>query len=189
MSMLRIFGAVVASLLFAGPALAQTSGTLTPNIIEGFIDSVRDLQEIGEKYDATGLMNPNMSLDEGIERAAAPFSAAIAQMQGHAAYGEMLAAIERHGFSDLQQWALTGDRVMKAFIANKMGAEMPQMDAQMKQALEQIENSNMPAAQKETMLKMMQSSTQMMGAYADVPAADKAAVAPFMSMIEGLGQQ
>ena len=188
MSMLRLLGAVVASLLIAGPALAQTSGPLTSDLIEGFIVSVRDLQEVGKKYDGEGLMNPNMSLDEGMERAAAPFSAAIAQIQGHEAYGEMRAVIERHGFSDVQQWALTGDRVMKAFVANKMGAEMPQMDAQMKQALEQIENSNMSAAQKETMLQMMQSSVQMMGAYADVPEADKAAVAPFMSTLESLGQ-
>jgi hypothetical protein len=189
MNMLRLLGAVFASLLLAGPALAQTSSALTPDVVEGFIVSLRDLQEVGKKYDAEGPMNPNMSLDEGMERAAAPFSAAIAQMQGHEAYGEMLAAIERHGFSDVQQWALTGDRIMKAFVANSMEAETPQMDAQMKQALEQIENSNMSAAQKETMLQMMRSSTQMMSAYTDVPAADKAAVAPFMSTIESLGQQ
>ncbi len=100
----------------------------------------------------------------------------------------MLAVIKRHGFSDLDQWGTIADRIMRAFAANSMNTGLPQMDEQMQQALEQIEKSNMTDAQKDAMRQIMQSSSQMMDVYADVPETDKAAVLPFMSDLETLGQ-
>lgn len=188
MSLFRLFGVAVV-LLLSAPASAQTLEPLTADTVKGFLVSLQDIEEVGNKYEVMELMNPNTSVDTAMARAAAPFTAVIAQMQGHQAYGEMVAAIERHGFSDIQQWAATGDRVLKAFAANRMAAQMPQIDEQMKQAVEQIENSGMSAAQKEAMLQMMQSSRQIMGLYDDVSPADKAAVLPFMSEIEALGRQ
>ena len=67
---------------------------------------------------------------------------------------------------------------MKAFAANGMDSEMPQMDEQMKQALEQIESSDMTEKQKENMRQMMQSSMQLMNSYVNAPETDKAAVLP-----------
>jgi len=59
----------------------------------------------------------------------------------------------------------------------------------MKQALEQIEKSNMTEEQKEGMRQMMQSSIQMMNSYENASETDKAAVLPYMSVIENLGRQ
>jgi hypothetical protein len=47
----------------------------------------------------------------------------------------------------------------------------------------------MTEEQKEGMRQMMQSSMQMMNSYENVPEADKAAVLPYMSVIENLGRQ
>jgi hypothetical protein len=122
-------------------------------------------------------------------QSATPFSTTITRMQGHHAFNEMQETILKHGFSDVQSWGATGDRIMKAFAANSMETEMPQMDEQMKQALEQIEKSNMTKEQKEGMRQMMQSSMQMMNSYENVSETDKAAVLPYMSVIENLGRQ
>jgi len=189
MNIPRVIIIAVTSLLFTFSTFAQTPVSLTPQNIEGFIDSVRDLQEINTKYGAEKIVNPDISGSGSMAGAASPFSTAIAQMQGQQAYDEMLAVIKRHGFSDLDQWGTIADRIMRAFAANSMKTGLPQMDEQMQQALEQIEKSNMTDAQKDAMRQMMQSSSQMMDIYADVPEADKAAVFPFMSDLETLGQQ
>jgi hypothetical protein len=188
MNIPRVIIIAVTSLLFTFSTFAQTPVSLTPKNIEGFIDSVRDLQELSTKYGAEKIVNPDISGGGSMAEAASPFSTAIAQMQGQQAYDEMLAVIKRHGFSDLDQWGTTADRIMRAFAANSMKTELPQMEEQMQQALEQIEKSNMTDAQKDAMRQMMQSSSQMMDVYADVSETDKAAVFPFMSDLETLGQ-
>ncbi len=124
-----------------------------------------------------------------VSAAAVPFTSALAQMRTHQAHEELLAIVQRRGFADLEQWAQTGDRVMRAYVAATMGAAAPQMNDPMKQALEQLERSGMSASQKEQMRQMMMSSQQMMGALDDVPAADKAAVTPFIPMIDALDRQ
>ena len=189
MNIPRVIIIVVTSLLFTVSAFAQTGAPLTPQNVKGFIDSVRNIQEISKKYGAEKIVNPDISTGGSMAGAASPFSTAIAQMQGQQAYNEMLEVIKRHGFSDLDQWGTTADRIMRAFAANSMKTGLPQMDEQMQQALEEIDKSNMTDAQKDAMRQLMQSSRQMMDVYADVSEADKAAVLPFMPAIETLGQQ
>ena len=188
MNIPRVIIIVVTSLLFTVSTSARGAELLTPQNIEGYIDSVRDLQEISKKYGAEKLVSPDISSGGSMAGAVSPFSMAIAQMQGQQAYNEMLEVIKRHGFSDLDKWGTTADRIMRAFAANSMKTELPQMDEQMQQALEQIEKSNMTDAQKDAMRQIMQSSSQMMDVYADVPETDKASVLPFMSDLETLGQ-
>ena len=179
---------VVTSLLFTVSTSTRGAELLTPQNIEGYIDSVRDLQGISKKYGAEKIVIPDISSGGSMAGAASPFSMAIAQMQGQQVYNEMLEVIKRHGFSDLDIWGTTADRIMRAFAANSMKTELPQMDEQMQQALEQIEKSNMTDAQKDAMRQIMQSSSQMMDVYANVPETDKAAVLPFMSDLETMGQ-
>ena len=189
MNIPRVIIIVVTSLLFTVSTSAQSAELLTPQNIEGYIDSVRDLQEISKKYGAEKIVNLDISSGGSMAGAASPFSMAIAQMKGQQAYNEMLEVIKRHGFSDLDKWGTTADRIMRAFAANSMKTELlPQMDEQMQQALAQIEKSDMTDEQKDAMRQMMQSSIQMMDIYADVPETDKAVVLPFMSDLKNLGQ-
>ena len=189
MSKFRIIAIAVSTFVFCPPVSAQTPDSLTPEIVQGFVDSIQDLREISKRYNADEIMSPTASGDKTMAQTATPFSTAITRMRGHQAFNEMQATILKHGFSDMQSWGAIGDRIMKAFAANSMDTEMPQMDEQMKQALEQIESSDMTEEQKENMRQMMQSSMQMMNSYENVPETDKAAVLPYMSVIENLGHQ
>jgi len=187
--MLRILITAFVAVLFGGQVHAQSSDPLTPEMVKQFIDSMPDLQTVAQKYgDLPSSVDPNLTMEEKMAHAAAPFSAALGTMRTHAAYEEMADVVEGHGFSGMEQWAEIGDRVIRAYGATQMDAKAPEMDAQMKQALEEIENANMSESQKQMMREMLQSSQQMMGVWADVPPADKAAVQPFMSEIENLGQ-
>ena len=189
MSKFRIFTIAVSVFIFCPTVNAQTSDSLTPEIVQGFINSIQDLREVSKRYNADEIMSPTASGDKTMAQTATPFSTTITRMQGHNAFNEMQATILKHGFSDMQSWGAIGDRIMKAFAANSIETEVPQMDEQMKQALEQIEKSNMTEEQKEGMRQMMQSSIQMMNSYENASETDKAAVLPYMSVIENLGRQ
>ena len=189
MSKIRVIAIAVSAFVFCPTVTAQTPDSLTPEIVQGFVDSIQDLREISKRYNADEIMSPAASGDKTMAQTATPFSTAITRMQGHHAFNEMQATILKHGFSDMQSWGAIGDRIMKAFTANSMETEMPQMDEQMKQALEQIDKSNMTEEQKEGMRQTMQSSMQMMNSYENVSETDKAAVLPYMSEIENLGRQ
>lgn len=189
MSKFRLFTIAVSAIVFCPPVIAQTPDSLTPEIVQGFVDSIQDLREIGKRYNADEIMSSTASRDKTMAQNATPFSTAITRMRGHQAFNEMQATILKHGFSDMQSWGAVGDRIMKAFAANSMNTEMPQMNEQMKLALDQIESSDMAEDQKESMRQMMQSSMQMMNSYVNAPETDKAAVLPYMSVIENLGHQ
>jgi hypothetical protein len=189
MNKYRIIAIALSAFAFCPSAIAQTPDSLTPEIVQGFVDSIHDLREISKRYNAEEIMSPTASGDKTMAQTATPFSTAITTIQGHQAFNEMQATILKHGFSDMQSWGAIGDRIMKAFAANGMDSEMPQMDEQMKQALEQIESSDLTEKQKENMRQMMQSSMQLMNSYVNAPETDKAAVLPYMSVIENLSHQ
>ncbi len=108
MNIPRLVSIVVISVLFTCSTYAQTAGNLTRKNIEGYLDSIRDMQKISKKYNSEEIVSPEVSASESMAQGNNPFSTAITQMQGQKAYDEMLAVIERHGFSDLQQ--LGGNR-------------------------------------------------------------------------------
>ncbi len=57
------------------------------------------------------------------------------------------------------------------------------------ESIPDLQYSHMTEEQKEGMRQMMQSSMQMLNSYENVPETDKAAVLPYMSVIEDLGRQ
>ncbi len=58
------------------------------------------------------------------------------------------------------------------------------MAAEMQKALAQIEQSKMSAQQKEAMMQAMMASQQMVAAFTNAPAEDKAAVKPHMDELQ-----
>ena len=166
---------MVVSLLLAKFAWAQNPAPLTTDVVERFITSMQDMQEINKKYQDIGILSQDLSNTAEI-------------LQNHEAYNEVATVINNHGFTDVNLWAAVANQVMKAFAANKMGDEMPEMDEGMQKAVEEIQKSQMSDTQKQQMIEMLQSSQQIIDAYSDVPEADKAAVLPFMSSIGALGR-
>ena len=141
-----------------------------------------------EQSMAAGQVSPMGAMGQAtnkMERAQVPFSSALGSMQGHQAYNEILGVIRGNGFADADQWALIGDRVMKAYIGLRMEAQQPEYNAQIQQAMQQIQNSDMSAEQKQMMMQMMQGSSQAMANFQNVPDADKQAVKPHLAAIEG----
>ncbi len=188
-------------LMFLGnPIHAETP--LTSNQVGRFVQSIYKIHEIAKKYgpspvgasnlqgsgtgsSAQGSMSGSQGM-ETMERAKAPISSAMSQLQGHQAYNEILGVIRSYGFADEKEWAMVGDRAMRAYAAVRIEKENPEIDAQMQDAIRQIENSNMSEEQKQQMLQMMQGYTQAISDYSgEVSEADKDAVMPHIAAIDG----
>lgn len=199
MTIVRIFAIALALLSsFATASLAQTTKPLTASEIKGFLNSLDDVEKLSKKYGDTqkenerAIAEAQKSLATGgpspelMKRAASPLTTSLPMIRESEGLDEMRATIRKHGFSSVEEWADVGDRSFRAYAATKMEAEMPEMNAKMKEARESLKKSGLPPAQQEAMLKMMGAGTELMKAYEDVPAADKVAIKPFLKQIEGL---
>ncbi len=155
----------------------QGQGPLTADQVGAFIASHAALRAMQEKYAAefSGANKPG---------AANPFGAVMASIKASQGYDEFETAIEKHGFDNVEQWAVVANRVTMAYMAIAMEAQGAQMKAQLDQARKQLEaDTTMPPEQKKMMLQQMEASAGMMTGL-NVSEADKAAVRPRLGELE-----
>ena len=93
MGKFRVIAIAITVFVFCPTITAQTPGSLTPEIVQGFADSFQDLQEISKRYNEDQIMSPIASGDKNMAQTATPFSTAISKIQGHQAFNEMQATI------------------------------------------------------------------------------------------------
>lgn len=165
---------------------AHAAEQLTASMVGQFIKTMNDMRRIADKYDEPDQLGEIGSMDEAMERAAAPFSSSLVIMREYEGYPEFESAISAAGFASVEQWASVGDRVIRAYGAIKMSERAPDLDSQMARAMQQLEDSDMGEAQKQMMREMMQSSTRAVQAYTDAPQADKDAVLPYLAELEAM---
>lgn len=171
-------------LLTACWAHAQEGPPLSSTHVKGFVGALAELkkwsEENAERYEASA---PTWSFERGDE-AAAPLAGAVAALAGHEVLADIESILERHGFEDAESWAQIGDRIIRAYAAIKFEKEQPDMAAEMQKAMAQIEESKMSAQQKEAMRRAMMESQQMVAAFTNASAEDKAAVKPHMDELQ-----
>ncbi len=183
---------MIRTVLLAVSAMVLSTGVSAQNLtdgdVRGFLNSMKELEVLSKNYDEPVIADDVVSMEDAATRMMAPFSSGLEQMRGHAAYGQMLDIVRDNGFSGAEHWAGVGDRVMRAVLALTMEANMSGADAKIASALRELEASDLPEDQKTMMRNMMQTGNQMLQTFSDVPAADKAAVTPYLSEFENLGQ-
>ena len=150
-----------------------------------FIQSLSAMKTVSDKYGEPTQIS-DMSIQESLGSIEAPFSTALESIQDYQGYDEMQEVIRTNGFDDTAQWALFGDRVMRAYAALKMADQKPQLDANMATAMKELEGSGMSDAQKKMIQEMMQSAGQVVNSFQNVPDADKDAVRPHLATLENL---
>lgn len=105
------------------------------------------------------------------------FTTAMKDMKGHKYYSELSGVLKKNGYSDPNEWAQLGDRIIAATMAVEMEkheATSGQTRAQMKQAMDaMMNNPNLSAEQKAQMQQMMGLGNQMVDMVDNVPAQDK----------------
>ncbi len=162
MRLLTTFLLTAVLLLGAGMAFAQQ--TLDSGTVNRWADSMEEIQEWGKTQD--DFDDPSDPMD---------FEGAFAEVaQRHA---EVRRIIGRHGFSDGDEWAAIGARVLNAYGATRMDEEAPGYRQEMETQLREIENSpHLTPEQKQMMRQQMEQAMQMMEGMSEAPPEDVAAV-------------
>ncbi|MFW5825529.1 MAG: hypothetical protein ACOCVV_11275 [Marinobacter sp.] len=112
-------------------------------------------------------------------------SESVSLLAGRDVYGTLERVAEAHGFSGVEAWAETGDRILLAVISLQLGDLAPAMARELERVADDIkENDQFSEAQKARMLKMLRASSQMINRARDVDEADQQAVRPYLEKLK-----
>lgn len=179
-SSLRALALAVAFIAAAAFTPAEASGEphLTEDQVERFIESMAEVRTWADDADELA----EMEIDPGAEGITKPFSSALQHMQAQGGLSGLETIVHDHGFESIDQWGRVGDRVVRAFMALEIEREHPDAKAELQEARREIEaNPDIPEAQKEQLLQMLeQTAGAMMAMVEDVPEADRDALRPHM---------
>lgn len=189
MRLTRIVLAVLTLYFAAGAARAAP---LTDDQIRGYAASLAAVERLVEGYEKAGTLDWN---EEAFKPRPgedwSPMSEVVAEMKGMEFYNEFVAILDEHGFDSAEQWGDVGDRVTKAMVAIQMQDESPEIEAEMAEALRQIDESpDLSPDQKAMMRESMQGAYAMIETMANAPPEDIEAVRPHMpTLIEVMNAQ
>jgi len=179
---IRVFTAAwLAVMVSVGASAAEP---ITGTEIKGFISSFPELKALAERRRIDFEKGGNQPQGRGRE-SFSPFSQGIGKLRQAGAYGEATLIVRRHGFSSMESWAGTADRILRAYIALDMQGHQPRMAAGMENARSMIMNNpHMTPDQKAQALASIGASMRNYQQMQDASAEDKAAVAPYRTRLD-----
>ncbi|MBW7471963.1 hypothetical protein QQF73_12945 [Marinobacter sp. M216] len=178
-------------LLIAVLALASLPAQardLTEQTIRSFVDTMKAAESLEPEFEA---LADEMATDQESEMPdfAHIFSDTLSSMEGQPAYGRLEDIAQDHGFSDLEEWGATGDRIYRAWMAIELERQNPEARQEMASALAEIENSpHLTEAQKAQMRAMMENAMRAMESAKDAPQEDVEAVRPHLDILRSFSQ-
>lgn len=185
--MIRHLKPLFVVLFMLAAAMTATAEPLNEERIEGFLNSLGDLEALGKRTENTGMFD---NMGQKIQASARkgdfrPMSLMIEKMRDHSMHGEFAEVVSRHGFDRPEDWAGTGDRIMRAMAAMELkGRDQEDVQAEMDAMMKQMENNpNVTEQQRKRMRQQMEQAMAGMKAMADAPQADIEAVRPYRDRI------
>jgi len=182
-SPLRALLVLFALIILSIPQTSLGEVALKDADIRHFIAAIKPLDKLGKKY---ALDQDKDMMSQTMDGEFNPMSQSLKRIRKHEAYGEFKHIIQKAGFSSDEEWAMVGDRVMKAFIALKMKKEMQHQPGQggvgeLEESLKQIENNqHISSEMKERLLKQIKQSIIMIKSVSNSSPADQNALRPHM---------
>lgn len=118
---------------------------------------------VPEGHDAAAMKNPAQAFTNGM---------IAAKKTPH--YGDIQGVLKQNGYSDADEWAQLGDRIIAAYFANSMSKHPEVSPEQVNMAMQQMQNNpNIPPHLRAQMEQAMQGSRAMLESAQNVPAEDK----------------
>ncbi len=179
-----MFVALVVGMLTVVRSEAQENKPLTEERVLDFVASMYDLEEWGDAHEEELDELDDTWDPDNMDDITAPFTSVVEYVKTQRWANEVNAIVRRHGFDDIEAWAVTGNRIMRAFAAIMYEESAAEIDEGMAEALKQIEESDMSAEQKAAMRDLLVSSKDMARMYEDVDERDKAALRPHIKEFE-----
>ncbi len=168
----KVFVSLLAALMVM-PAMALDTST-----VERWADSMENLQEWAEREGIED--RPGAKIDEPMDF---DFERMMAESAREHPGAERV--IRDAGFDSIDEWARVGGRILSAWIAEEMAAESDDMDAEMAEALREIDdNPHMSEEQKQMMRQQIEQMYGMRADLAYAPEADRRAVRQSRARLE-----
>lgn len=149
---------------------------LTDAEIQKWVTAATALQTWGKQHKSEDVL-PEGAQVIAMKNPAHAFTQSISQAKNSPYYGEIQGLLKKNGYSDADEWAQLGDRIITAHAANAMGNHKEISPEQMGMAMQQMQNNpNIPAHLRAQMEQAMQGSQAMMKSAQNAPEADKIVV-------------
>lgn len=176
--------AIALALMFSLVSLNAHAEKLTDNTIRSFITTLEKAQALEPEFE-----NLNNQEHLGSIDITKIFSSSVEALKGEDAYDSLEDLVQNSGFSNLNQWAATGDRIYGAWMAIEMKDESPEINQEMKTAMAELENNpNMSDQQKAQMRSMMEAALGVSKMASEAPPADIEAVKPHVNALRATGE-
>lgn len=161
---------------------------LTTDRASQWMDAMESMQKWSETHPQEVKIMRDRSQKLNANRQTIPsFSSSISAVKGTEVEPMINEVLAKHQFTSVDQWAKTGDQVMKAFTT--LSIQGRDVNADMAKQMEAIKNNpNIPQERKQKMLQSMQAMGQMMRQQGNAPAADVEAVKPLVSRMQKMGR-
>lgn len=172
-------------------AASASAEALTSDRVQAFLASLSAAQALEPELEA---IQDEMEAESMDADTAAPdfsqiFSNTVHNMRGQPVYQRLEGIVQEHGFSDLQQWSRTGDRIFRAWMAIEMQEQEPQAQREIAAAMAEIDNSpHMTDAEKAQMRAMMGGALSAMESAGSAPQEDLDAIRPHLDELRAFSE-
>ncbi|MGO1501386.1 MAG: hypothetical protein ACTHWH_08915 [Marinobacter sp.] len=170
----------VLALILSLVSFSAHAEELTDNTIRSFITTLEKAQALEPEFE-------NLKDKGGIDSIdlSRIFSSSVEELKGEDVYDRLEDLVQDNGFNNLDEWAVTGDRIYGAWMAIEMGDESPELNQEMKSAMADLENNpSMSDQQKAQMRSMMEAALGVTQMASNVPPADIEAVRPHVNALK-----
>lgn len=155
------------------------SADLTSKDVQQWLESMPKLQQwITNNQDKI----PEPELTEDSFNMDAVMAQSIAHIKKAGLYDELSAETKAVGYASVEDWANKSQLISMAYIALSQGDSKLSRE-QLAMQKQQLEQMTMADENKDMMLKMLEGALAMLDAVDSVPAANKAAVEPYLEQI------
>ncbi|WP_286221475.1 hypothetical protein [Marinobacter apostichopi] len=182
---------VLMALLALGSGPASSAEALTGAQVQSFLASLNAAQALEPELEAIQDEMEASTMEGNTEAPdfARIFSETVRNMEGQPVYDRLEDIVQEHGFSDLQQWSQTGDRIFQAWMAIELQEQNPQAQQEIAEAMAEIENSpHMTETQKAQMRAMMEGAMGAMESAKNAPPADIEAIRPHLDELRAFSE-
>ena len=179
--MARFIVAALGAVLFAFSAAAEEAKPLKTEEAKRFIETLEPTQALAEEIQAEGNAEAlALEMRPKADEPFTPYTNAVTALKEHhpAVHGRLESIVSAHGFTT-QSWASVGDKVMVAYLAERMEQENPQDFAHL-EAMDPAMLEMMPDSVKE----QMAAAFAMMNTVKNAPEADREAIQPVMDDLD-----
>lgn len=182
---MRLLRIVCSALIISPLTVFSVSAELAEKDVTQWLASMDDVKvwtaEHKEQIEQENLIEKDLKDMDSI------YTKALSKLTDLGLYDSFNSMIQAQGYETANDWALVSQDITNAYMAVKMDGADVNVE-KLKAQLAQIESSPLPAAQKQMMSTMISRSLVMMENMKAVPAADKAAITPYITDIERVAQ-